>query len=135
MSDPDDDLHGRQLVLLLIFFATIGGGLYFLGWLTGPSFLYNNPILCAAIAGAACYPARFLVERFEWWKRLEEPTRRTIARRERAHQRALAREAAERLLPEDPIGCSRHRRPVRGRPHWFGFARRLIGGKSDNKPE
>jgi hypothetical protein len=65
VSTPDDDLRGRQLVLLLLFFAVVGGGLYILRW---PNFLSGNPIACAAIAGAACYPARFLVERFEWWK-------------------------------------------------------------------
>jgi hypothetical protein len=75
------------------------------------------------------------VERFEWWKRLAQPTRRTIARRERTHQRAVTREAAERRLPEDRTGGAEHRRPVRGRPRWFDIARRLIGGKSDNKPE
>ncbi len=75
MSDPDDDLHGRQLLLLLLFFGTVGGGLYFLGWLTRPSTLSEAPLLCFAIAGGACYPARWLAERFAWWKRLEEPTR------------------------------------------------------------
>ncbi|WP_410790370.1 hypothetical protein [Kribbella sp. C-35] len=87
MSDPDDDLHGRQLLLLLLFFGTVGGGLYLLGWLTRPSFLYDNPLVCAAIAGGACYPARFLAERFAWWNRLEE---RRQVRREQRLKGALA---------------------------------------------
>ncbi len=121
MSDPDDDLHGRQLVLLLLFFGMVGGGLYFLGWLTRPGFLYDNPLACAAIAGASCYPARFLVERFEWWKRLERPTKRTQARRDRALKRALAeaREAAQSRRSQgdgDGTDSGRHRRPGRGRP-------------------
>jgi hypothetical protein len=116
MSD-DDDLHGRQLVLLLLFFGTVGGGLYFLGRLTQPSFLYDNPLVCAAIAGGSCYPARFLVERFEWWKRLEQPTKRTQDRRDRALRRALAeaREAAQSPRSPDD-GDGKHRRPGRGRP-------------------
>lgn len=116
MSSPDDDLHGRQLLLLLAFFGAVGGGLYFVGWLTRPNFLDGNPVVCAAIAGAACYPARFLVERCEWWRRLERPTKRTLVRR----QRAQARRARRRVLLEDenpPDG--RHSRPVRGRPRWF----------------
>jgi len=115
----DDDLYGRQLLLLLAFFGTVGGGLYLLGWLTGPNLLTGNPLICAAIAGGACYPARFLVERFEWWKRLEQPTERTKVRRERARQRALAeaREVAERRLAEGDDGGagSRHQRPGRHR--------------------
>jgi hypothetical protein len=90
VSDPDDDLHGRQLALLLLFFCTAGGGLYLVGWLTRPSFFYDNPIACAAIAGGACYPARWLAEQFDWWKRLEAPTRRTREARDRAMSRALA---------------------------------------------
>jgi hypothetical protein len=106
VSDPDDDLHGRQLLLLLLFFGTVGGGLYFLGWLTRPSFFYGNPIACAAIAGGACYPARWLAERFAWWKRLAEPTRWTQARRERARERdrADAREAAARRRAAEAAG-------------------------------
>lgn len=115
----DDDLHGRQLVLLLLFFGTVGGGLYFLGWLTRPSFLYDSPTACAAIAGFACYPARWLVEQFEWWNRLEQPTKRTRDRRDRALKRALAeaREAAEARTPEAGAPTrSKHRRP--GRSRW-----------------
>ncbi|HET6985143.1 MAG TPA: hypothetical protein VFI00_00960, partial [Kribbella sp.] len=102
------------------FFTTTGGVLYLLGWLTGPSFLSGNPVACAAIAGAACYPARFLVERFDWWKRLEQPTKRTQARRERARQRALAgaREAAERRRAQGDHGRAagvKRRRPGRHR--------------------
>jgi hypothetical protein len=73
MSDSTDDLEGRQLALLLIFFGTIGGGLFLIGWLTSSGFL-ANPVTCAAIAGGACYPARFLVERFAWWNRLAPHT-------------------------------------------------------------
>lgn len=83
----DDDLHGRQLLLMLAFFVTVGGGLYLIGWLTRPSFLYDHPLICAAVAGGACYPARFLAERFAWWNRLEE---RRQARRDRLLSRALA---------------------------------------------
>jgi hypothetical protein len=92
MADGDD-LHGRQLVLLLVFFGSIGGGLYFIGWLTRPSWFWDNPLACAAIAGAACYPAVFLVERFAWWKRLEpgqDPrgrARRSSIRRSRRRSR------------------------------------------------
>jgi hypothetical protein len=82
----DDDLHGRQLVLLLLFFGTVGGGLYFLGRLTQPSFFYDNPLVCAAIAGGACYPARFLVERFDWWKARQHEHRIVV----RAFQGAVA---------------------------------------------
>jgi hypothetical protein len=84
MSDSNDDLEGWQLVLLLVFFCAVGGGLYLIGWLTRPSFLWDAPLLCAAIAGAACYPARLLVERFSWWKRLEERREGRHLRRERA---------------------------------------------------
>ncbi|HZX08829.1 DUF3592 domain-containing protein [Kribbella sp.] len=92
----DDDLHGRQQALLLLYFVTVSAGLYFLGWLTRPSFLYDNPLVCGVIAGGTCYPARWLVERFSWWKRLEAPTRRTQARRDRALSRALATARAAR---------------------------------------
>ncbi|HEY3558843.1 MAG TPA: hypothetical protein VGL05_15335 [Kribbella sp.] len=116
----DDDLHGRQQVLLLAFFLTIGGGLYFVGWLTRPSFLYDNPLVCAAIAGGACYPARFLVELFPWWKRLEQPSARTLARRERRRERDLAeaREAAARRRPDG--GEGKHRRVGRRRVGFRG---------------
>jgi len=87
MSTPDDDLHGWQAVFLLVFFGAAGGGLYLVGWLTRPSFLYDNPLVCAAIAGGACFPARFLAERFAWWNRLEQ---RRQARRDRLLKRALA---------------------------------------------
>ncbi|TDO46171.1 hypothetical protein EV643_11123 [Kribbella sp. VKM Ac-2527] len=69
----EDDLHGRQLLILLAFFTSSGGLLYLIGWLTRPSFLFENPLICAAIAGAACYPARFLVENRTWWKDLTKP--------------------------------------------------------------
>jgi hypothetical protein len=138
VTDPDDDdLHGRQLLLLLLFFGTVGGGLYFLGWLTRPSFFYNNPLVCAAIAGGACYPARFLVEQFAWWNRLEQPSKRTQRRRERARERDLAeaREAAQARLAEgeseSPADGGRHRRAGRGRPDWLGrfsWLGRLGGG-------
>jgi hypothetical protein len=75
VTDPDDDLHGRQVVLLLLFFGTVAGGLYLLGWLTRPSFFYDNPLVCGAIAGGACFPAHLLVERFEWFRRLGRPRR------------------------------------------------------------
>jgi hypothetical protein len=87
MSDDNDDLEGLQSVLLLVFFVTVGGALYFAGWLARPSFLYDNPLICAAIAGGTCYPARFLVELFPWWKRLGD---RREARRERLLKHALA---------------------------------------------
>ncbi|WP_432889310.1 hypothetical protein ACQPYH_09955 [Kribbella sp. CA-245084] len=128
MSDPDDDLHGRQLALLLLFFCTVGGGLYFVGWLTRPSFLYDNPIACAAIAGGACYPARWLAEQFTWWNRLEQPMRRTLARRDRARRRALAeaREAARLRRAED--GGGRHSRTGRGRIGPLSLLRMVVGG-------
>lgn len=69
----EDDLHGRQLLILLVFFTSSGGLLYLIGWLTRPNFLFENPLICAAIAGAACYPARFLVEKRTWWKNLTKP--------------------------------------------------------------
>ncbi|MER7243734.1 hypothetical protein [Kribbella sp. NPDC000426] len=107
-----DDLHGRQLALLLLFFGSVGGTLYFLGWLTRPSTLYNAPLLCFAIAGGACYPARWLVERFDWWKRLAEPTRWTRARRERAQREQAQRKRAGRS----------------GRQFdWFTVVRRIVG--------
>ncbi|MGZ0148086.1 hypothetical protein ACXJJ3_13525 [Kribbella sp. WER1] len=133
----DDDLHGRQLVLLLLFFVATGAGLYFVGWLTRPSFLYDNPLVCGMIAGGACYPARWLVERFAWWNRLEQPTRRTLARRERARSRALARAreaAARRRLHPDPPGTGRHSSTGPGRPRWLaglgvlGLLRVAVGG-------
>jgi hypothetical protein len=83
MSDSNDDLEGWQLVLLLVFFCTVGSGLYLIGWLMRPSFLWDQPLVCAAIAGAACYPGRFLVERFSWWKGLEERRERRHRHRER----------------------------------------------------
>jgi hypothetical protein len=86
-DSEDDDLHGRQLVLLLLFFGMVSGGLYLIGWLTRPGFLYDHPLVCAAIAGGACYPARFLVERFDWWKRLGQPRRRLPAAEHRAANR------------------------------------------------
>jgi hypothetical protein len=122
VSDPDDDLHGRQLLLLLLFFGTVGGGLYFLGWLTRPSTLSEAPLLCFAIAGGACYPARWMAEQFAWWKRLEEPTRWTQARRERARERDRvdAREAAARRRAAEAAGIEltgpRHGRKRR---RWF----------------
>lgn len=81
-EEDDDDLHGWQLVLLLVFFAGISGLLYLVGWLSRPSFLSENPLVCGAVAGALCYPARWLVERAGWWKRLEL---RRIERAQRAH--------------------------------------------------
>lgn len=113
----DDDLHGRQSVLLIAFFLAVGGGLYFVGWLTRPSFLYDNPLVCAAIAGGACYPARFLAERFTWWTRLAGPSRRTQARRERRRERDLA-EAQAAALQQDAEG--RHRRAGRRQVHLGG---------------
>ncbi|GAB3932134.1 hypothetical protein GCM10029976_037610 [Kribbella albertanoniae] len=72
MSEGDDgNLHGWQLVILLVFFNLVAGLLYLASWLTRPNFLYDGPMLCAAIAGGLCYPARWLVERADWWKRLE----------------------------------------------------------------
>lgn len=126
-----DDLHGRQLLVLLLFFGSVGGGLYFLGWLTRPSALYDAPLLCFAIAGGACFPARWLAELFEWWKRLAEPTRWTQARRERARarDRAEAREAAARRRAAeangaDPAGA---RHSGRRRFDWFTLVRRIVG--------
>ncbi|MFD3400442.1 hypothetical protein ACFWUU_07205 [Kribbella sp. NPDC058693] len=132
MSTPDDDLHGRQLALLLVFFGAVGGGLYFVGWLTRPSFFYDNPIACAAIAGGACVPAHWLVEQFSWWQRLEQPTRRTAARRDRARRRALAeaREAARLRRVQDVAadGSGRHSRAGRGRIGRLGVVRLVVGG-------
>lgn len=96
MSSPDDDLHGRQLALMLLFFCAVSGVLYLTGWLTRPSWLYDNPLVCAMIAGGASYAARWLAERFAWWNRLKAPTARTQARRDRAMSRALARARAAR---------------------------------------
>ncbi|TDD52106.1 hypothetical protein E1263_29530 [Kribbella antibiotica] len=94
MSDPDDtDLHGWQLAFLLLFFVGVGGGLYLIGWLARPSFLYDHPFACPAIAGFLCYPARFLAERFGWWNRLEV---RRQARRQRPVRRG--REIAVRVV-------------------------------------
>lgn len=132
MSTPDDDLHGRQLLLLLLFFGAVGGGLYFVGWLTRPGPLYDAPLLCFAIAGGACYPARWLAELFEWWKRLAEPTRWTQARRERARarDRAEAREAAARRRAAEGDGAApaspRHS-TGRRRFDWFTLLRRIVG--------
>ncbi len=132
MSDPDDDLHGRQLLLLLLFFGTVGGGLYLLGWLTRPSTLSEAPLLCFAIAGGACYPARWLAERFEWWNRLAQPTRWTQARRERARERdrADAREAAARRRAAEAAGVEltggRHSR-MRRRFDWTTLVMRIVG--------
>ena len=128
MSSPDDDLHGRQLVLLLVFFCGFGGLLYFLGWLARPSFLYDNPLACAAIAGFACYPARFLVEQFDWWNRLEQPTRRTRERRDRALKRALAKARQAAKTPRTDSTGSKHRRPGPGRSRVLTVGWMAIGG-------
>jgi hypothetical protein len=131
-ASDDDDVHGRQNVLLLLFFGTVGGGLYFVGWLTRPSFLYDSPLVCAAIAGGACYPARFLVENRKWWIRLGEPSERTKARRERARARALAeaREAAARRRAAEADGVqvagARHS-TGRRRFSWVQLVRRVVG--------
>ncbi|GAA0957816.1 hypothetical protein GCM10009554_69080 [Kribbella koreensis] len=90
MSDDDDgtdDLYGRQLVLLLLFFGGTAGLLLLIAWLARPNWMWDGPLVAFAIAGGACYPARLLVERFAWWKRLEQPTQWTVARRERAAER------------------------------------------------
>jgi len=63
-------LHGRQLAVLLAFFGSVCGLLVLIGWFTRPSILWDTPELDAAIAGFACYPARFLVENRPWWRRL-----------------------------------------------------------------
>jgi hypothetical protein len=63
-------LHGRQLAVLLAFFASVCGLLVLIGWFTRPSIFWDTPQLAAAIAGAACYPAKFLVENRLWWRRL-----------------------------------------------------------------
>ena len=86
----DDDLHGRQLLILLAFFSSFGGLLLMIAWITRPNWLWDAPWVAFAAAGLACYPARFLVERFDWWKRLEEPTEWTKTRRDRALRRELA---------------------------------------------
>ncbi|MFK4087851.1 hypothetical protein ACI2LF_27320 [Kribbella sp. NPDC020789] len=91
MSDSDDDLYGVQLVLLLVFFGAVGGGLYLISWLTRPGFLYDHPIACAAIAGFLCYPARFLAERFAWWNRLEERRQARAKRRAARPSRPASR--------------------------------------------
>ncbi|MEV6417595.1 hypothetical protein [Kribbella sp. NPDC051718] len=89
MSDDDgtDDLYGRQLALLLLFFGGTAGLLLLIAWAARPNWMWDGPLVAFAIAGGACYPARFMVERFAWWKRLEQPTRWTVARRERAAER------------------------------------------------
>jgi hypothetical protein len=91
MSDDNDDLHGRQLLLLLAFFTSAAGLLLLIAWLTRPNWLWDGPLAAFAIAGIACYPARFLVERFDWWKRLEQPSRWTRARRRRDAEGARAK--------------------------------------------
>jgi len=63
-------LHGRQLAVLLAFFASVCGLLVLIGWFTRPSVFWDTPQLAAAIAGFACYPAKFLVENRPWWRRL-----------------------------------------------------------------
>jgi hypothetical protein len=55
----DDDLHGRQLVLLLLFFGTVGGGLYLLGWLTRPGFLYDKSARVCRDRGRRLLPRPF----------------------------------------------------------------------------
>ncbi|WP_432943730.1 hypothetical protein ACQPXM_00960 [Kribbella sp. CA-253562] len=97
----DDDLHGRQLLLLLTFFVSTAGLLLLIAWLSRPNWLWDGPLAAFAAAGIACYPARFLAERFGWWKRLAEPSAWTKARRERARRRAEARARANggRLKP------------------------------------
>lgn len=115
MSSLDDDLLGRQQVLLLVFFVAVGGGLYIVGWFTRPSFLYDNPLVCAAIAGGACYPARWLAELFPWWKRLGEPSERTEDRRERARQRDLAEARETAALRRSEGVDGKHRRVGRRR--------------------
>lgn len=82
-----DDLHGRQLAVLLAFFGSFGGLLLLIAWAARPNWLWDGPLIAFAIAGGACYPARFLVERTGWWKRLGEAT---TARRERKLVRASA---------------------------------------------
>lgn len=60
MSSPDDDLHGRQLALLLLFFTTVGAALY-------P--IVGNPVVCAAIAGGGRH-GRGGLGRPGWLRRL-----------------------------------------------------------------
>ncbi|GAA0594857.1 hypothetical protein HPO96_07210 [Kribbella sandramycini] len=74
-TEEEDDLRGMQLVFLLVFFGAAGGLLYLISWLARPNFLYDRPYLCFALAGGLCYPARYLVERFDWWNRLEQRRR------------------------------------------------------------
>ncbi|ONI67648.1 hypothetical protein BWI15_31605 [Kribbella sp. ALI-6-A] len=88
MSDDNDDLYGRQLLLLLAFFTSTAGLLLLIAWLTRPNWLWDGPLAAFAAAGIACYPARFLVERFDWWKRLEEPTASAKRRRGRIRRRS-----------------------------------------------
>lgn len=80
----NDDLHGRQLAVLLAFFSGFGGLLLLIAWAARPNWLWDGPPVAFAIAGGACFPARFLVEKAGWWKRLGE---QTTARRERASGR------------------------------------------------
>lgn len=91
MSDDDDDLKGRQLLVLLAFFCGFAGVLLLIAWAARPNWLWDGPLVAFAVAGGVCYPARFLVERFAWWKRLAVPTRWTVARRERAKERERRR--------------------------------------------
>jgi hypothetical protein len=94
-DDDDNDLHGLQLVVLLGFFCSVAGLLLLIAWGARPNWLWDGPLFAFAVAGGACYPARWLVENRPWWKRLAE---RGEARRDRAMRQALAeaREEAAR---------------------------------------
>ncbi|NUR96638.1 MAG: hypothetical protein HOV67_15445 [Kribbellaceae bacterium] len=83
--------------------------------------IVGNPVVCAAIAGGVCCPARWLVERHDWWKRLEQPTKRTVERRERALRRVEARETArvDGAGGQVPVGGGRHSQVGTGRPGWL----------------
>jgi hypothetical protein len=119
-----DDLEGRQLVVLLVFFCGVAGLLLLIAWAARPNWMWDGPLVAFAIAGGACYPARFLVERFAWWKRLEQPSRWTVARRERAKERERQRQREFRRQERE--GQGRH--AGRRRFSFGGLLLRLLGG-------
>jgi hypothetical protein len=125
MSDDDGtgDLWGRQLFVLLAFFGGTAGLLLLIAWAARPNWMWDGPLVAFAIAAGACYPARFVVKRFAWWRRLEQPTRWTVARRERADERE--RQLQRKYRRREQAGLKRH--AMRSR-WWLGnLLLRLLG--------
>jgi hypothetical protein len=68
--NDDNNLRGWQLLVLLAFCCGVAVLLLLVGWTARPNWLWDKPLIASAIAGAAWFPMRLLVEKREWWKRL-----------------------------------------------------------------